>query len=122
MTIGYKTPFVGSTLPSESPDYHKAVYNDADLQQEVCLAKTNVYGSTTDEYGNKKRFLIYSTALDREQAKRVNWQNVYEVEFSRLYKTEYMHPSARADIRQENARRTVDCMQDQGMFDFDFDC
>jgi hypothetical protein len=37
----------------------------------------------------------------------------------RLYDMEYMAPSARADIAQENARHAVDCIQDEGMFDFD---
>ena len=43
--------------------------------------------------------------------------NYYSVNFSKLYKAEYMHPSAKADIAQENARHAVDCLQDSGMFD-----
>ena len=122
VTFGYKTPFVGSSLPSEASDYHKAVFYSADLQQRVCLVKTNAYGSTTDDFGNNKRVLLYSTSLKRDQAEKVNWQNYYSVNFSRLYQAEYMHPSAKADIAQENARRAVDCLEDQGMFDFDLDC
>ena len=122
VTFGYPTPFVGSSLPLEAPDYHKAVYHTADLQQRVCLVKTNAYGSTTDDYGNNKRVLLYSTSLKRDQAEKVNWQDYYSVNFSRIYQAEYMHPSAKADIAQENARRAVDCMEDQGLFDPDFDC
>jgi len=123
VTFGYKTPFVGSSLPSEPPEYHKAVFYSADLQQRVCLVKTNAYGSTTDDYGNNERVLLYSTSLRRDQAEKVNWRNYYNVNFSKLYTTEYMHPSAKADIAQENARHAVDCMEDQGLFDFDeLDC
>jgi hypothetical protein len=122
VTFGYPTPFVGSSLPSEAADYHKAVFHTADLEQRVCLVKTNAYGSTTDDFGNNKRVLLYSTSLKRDQAEKVNWQNYYSVNFPRLYQAEYMHPSAKADIAQENARRAVDCMEDQGMFDFDLDC
>jgi hypothetical protein len=72
--------------------------------------------------GNNKRVLLYSTVLSRHQAEKVNCQNYYNANFSKLYRTEYMHPSAKADIARENARHAVDCMEDQGLFDFDFDC
>jgi hypothetical protein len=44
VTFGYKTPFVGSSLPSEASDYHKAVFYSADLQQRVCLVAPGLSG------------------------------------------------------------------------------
>jgi hypothetical protein len=32
VNVAYKTPFVGSTLPYEAADYHKAIYGDSELR------------------------------------------------------------------------------------------
>ena len=121
-TVDYKTPFVGSSLPYEAADYYKVIYGDIELRNELCFVRTNAYHSTHDKYGNEKRVRMLTTSMGRQTVEKINWEHKGSVNFQGLYKLEYMAPSARADIARENARHAVDCAQDEGMFDFDFDC
>jgi hypothetical protein len=57
--------------------------------------------------------------MSRRTAEKINWENEGSVNFARLFRTEYLAPSAKADIARENARHAADCIEDQGMFDFD---
>jgi hypothetical protein len=118
----YKTVFVGSSLPSEAADYYKAIYGDPELRNELCLVRTNAYHGGHDSYGNKKRVRLLTTSMGQRTAAKINWEHNGSVNFVRFYNMEYMAPSARADIAHENARHAIDCAQDSGMFDFDFDC
>jgi hypothetical protein len=120
--VSYKTPFVGSTLPYEAADYHKAIYGDQELRHQICLVRTYAYGSTSDAYGNKKNVLLLRTSMGRRTAEKVNWEHPGSADFTRLYKIEYLAPSAKADMAREVARHAADCLEDEGMFDFDFDC
>jgi hypothetical protein len=113
---------VGSTLPYEAGTYYEAIYGDPELRSQICLVRTYAYGTATDAYGNKKKVLLIRTSMGRKTAERVNWKYEESVDFTRLYKMEYMAPSAKADIARENARHAADCAVDQGIFDFDFDC
>jgi hypothetical protein len=119
LAVGYRTPFVGSTLPSEPPDYYEAIYTDPELRSQICFVRTNAYGTKSDDYGNKRRVLLLRTSRDRATAQKINWRNTWDVNFQNLYRTEYVHPSVTADIRREQAREAVDCVEDQGFFDFD---
>jgi hypothetical protein len=65
---------------------------------------------------------MLTTSMGRDTIEKINWRHKGSVNFVRLYDLEYMAPSARADIAQENARHAADCAQDSGLFDFDFDC
>ena len=60
--------------------------------------------------------------MGQQTMEKINWDRQGSVNFVRLYALEYMTPSAEANISQENARHAMDCVQDEGMFDFDFDC
>jgi hypothetical protein len=120
--VNYKTTFVGSSLPSEAADYYKAIFGDVELRHEICFVRTNAYRSAHDKYGNEKRVRLLTTSIGQRTMEKINWDRKGSVNFVRLYNLDYMAPSAKADIAQENARHAVDCMQDSGMFDFDFDC
>jgi hypothetical protein len=121
-TVNYKTPFVGSTLPSEAANYYRVIYGDIELRHELCFLRTNAYRSAHDKYGNPQRVRMLTTSMGRQRVEKINWEHKGSVNFQGLYNLEYMAPSARADIARENARHAVDCAQDSGMFDFDFDC
>jgi hypothetical protein len=121
-TVNYKTPFVGSTLPSEAANYYRIIYSDVELRHELCFLRTNAYRSAHDKYGNDMRVRMLTTSMGRQTVEKINWEHKGSVNFQGLYKLEYMAPSARADIARENVRHAVDCAQDSGMFDFDFDC
>ena len=84
--------------------------------------RTYAYGSTTDAYSNKKKVLLLRTSMGRRAAEKVNWEHAGSADFTRLYKIEYLAPSAKADMAREAARHAADCAVDQGIFDFDFDC
>jgi hypothetical protein len=120
--VNYKTTFVGSSLPSEAADYYKAILGDVELRNEICFVRTNAYRSAHDKYGNEKRVRLLTTSMGQRTMEKINWDRKGSVNFVRLYDMEYMAPSAKADIAQENARHAMDCLQDEGMFDFDFDC
>jgi hypothetical protein len=60
--------------------------------------------------------------MNRETTDKIIWKNSGSVNFAKLYKTEYIHPSVEAEIAQEELRRAADCAEDQELFDFDFEC
>jgi hypothetical protein len=122
VSVSYKTPFVGSTLPYEAADYYEAIYGDPELRHQICLVQTYAYGSTSNAYGNKKNVLLLRTSMGRRTAEKVNWEHPGSADFTRLYKIDYLAPSAKADMAREAARHAADCIEDQGIFDFDFDC
>jgi hypothetical protein len=118
-TISYSTPFVGSTLLIEPQDYYKAIYTDSELRSQFCFVRTHAYGTKTDDDGKERRVRMFTTSMSRRTAEKINWENSGSLAFEKLYKTEYLAPSARADIARENARQAADCVEDQGLFDFD---
>jgi hypothetical protein len=122
VNVSYKTPFVGSTLLYEAGTYYEAIYGDPELRLQICLVRTYAYGSISDAYGNKKKVLLLRTSMGRQTAEKVNWEHAGSADFTRLYKIEYLAPSAKADMAREAARHAADCVEDQGIFDFDFDC
>ncbi len=120
VTFDYTTPFVGSTIPSEPSRYYEAVYGDKQLLERICLIRTNAHGDFTDKYGNTTRELVLTASMGRETAKKVNWKDTWSVDFESLQKVEYVHPSVEANIAQEAADQAVDCIDDGGLFDFDW--
>jgi hypothetical protein len=118
-TINYETMFVGSNLDLDPPTYYRAVYKDPELHSQMCFVRTNAYGEKTDDYGKKHHVRLLTTSMSRRTAEKINWENEGSVNFARLFRTEYLAPSAKADIARENARHAADCIEDQGMFDFD---
>lgn len=122
VTFNYTTPFVGSTIPSEPSVYYEAVYGDGELRDKTCRVETNAYGELSDKYGNTTREVVFTASLNKKKADKINWDDTLSVDFESLQKVEFMHPSVEANIAEEDARNAVDCMQDEGMFDFDFGC
>ena len=122
VTFNYATPFVGSTIPSEPSTYFEAVYGDEALRGRTCNVKTNAYGDFTDSYGNTTQEVVFTASMDRATADKINWSDTWNVNFKSLQTVEYMHPEVEANIAEEKAREAVDCMQDEGLFDFDFTC
>jgi hypothetical protein len=118
-TINYETMFVGSNLDLDPPTYYRAVYKDPELHSQMCFVRTNAYGEKTDDYGKKHHVRLLTTSMSRRTAEKINWKNQGSVNFARLFRTEYLAPSAKADIARENAREAADCVEDQGLFDFD---
>ena len=122
VTFNYATPFVGSTIPSEPSTYFEAVYGDEALRGRTCNVKTNAYGDFTDSYGNTTQEVVFTASMDRATADKINWSDTWNVNFKSLQTVEYMHPEVEANIAEEKAREAVDCMQDEGLFDFDSTC
>jgi hypothetical protein len=65
---------------------------------------------------------MLTTSIGQRTLEKINWERKGSANLVRLYDLEYMAPSAKADIALENARHAADCIRDEGMFDFDFDC
>lgn len=122
VTFNYTTPFVGSTIPSEPSVYYEAVYGDRELRDKTCRVETNAYGELVDKYGNTTREVVFTASLNKKKADKINWNDTLSVDFESLQKVEFIHPSVEANVAEENAQNAVDCMQDEGMFDFDFGC
>ena len=50
----------------------------------------------------------------------MNWSNASSVNYTDLWQVEYVHPQLEAERVQDNAQQALDCLQEGGMFDFDW--
>jgi hypothetical protein len=76
-----------------------------------------------DYYGYSSLELLYTTHMDQRTANRVNWEDVSSANLSNLWTTDYVHPEVEGEVAREEAGEVVDCLDDDGLFDFDWlDC
>jgi hypothetical protein len=74
----------------------------------------------SDKYRLTDKFALIAATLSPESADEdvAHWSDTLMVDFESLQKVEFIHPDVEANIAQEEAREAVDCMQDEGLFDF----
>jgi|SRR5215212_1553636 len=118
--FNYSTPFDDSGIRGMPPVYYRAVYGDPELRERVCRVETNAYGTITDKYGQRTTELFLTTSMEADEARRINWDNSYSVDFEKIYTVEYLHPTVQANIEQEAAQQIIDCAHEGGLFDFDW--
>ena len=114
--FGSQADWIESTMWS----VYEAIHSDAVAHEAVCDVSVEAYGETTDDYGQVTEELLYKTSLSRDVAARVNWSNASSVNYTDLWQVEYVHPRLEAERVQNNAQQALDCLQEGGMFDFDW--
>lgn len=112
---------LGSTwIETEMRGAYETVYGDERTREVTCSLSLYAYGTLTDRYGQESLVHLYTTHMNRDVADRVNWDQPYMARLEELWTTDYVHPTAQAEIEQENAEQVLDCMQQGGIFDFDW--
>jgi guanyl-specific ribonuclease Sa len=99
---------------------YKAIHSDRAAHEAVCDVYVEAYGPITDDYGQEREEKLYETSLSRDTAQRVNWSNADAANYTELWQVEYAHPEVEAERIQGNAQQVLDCLQEGGMFDFDW--
>ena len=103
-------------------DFYKSIYSDKQLANSVCSMTVNANGDLIDRYGNRNNEMIYSTTLDRATGNRINWENLYSVNWPSVWKINYKHPAVDKAENEEAVKEAVDCLEDEGLFDIDIGC
>lgn len=96
---------------------YRAVYTDEQIGRQACDVEVNAYGETSDDFGQKREELYYSTHLTGSQAARVNWEENARVNFPNIWTLTYKHPTVEQAEAKEELERAVDCAVDEGLFD-----
>jgi flagellar biosynthesis GTPase FlhF len=99
---------------------YEAIHADRVAHEAVCVVSVEAYGDITDDYGQVTEEKLYETSLSRDVAARVNWSNAAAANYTELWRVEYIHPQLEAERVQGNAQQALDCLQEGGMFDFDW--
>lgn len=116
--LSYKT--VGATsIAYEMERFYRAIYG-GQYGNSMCNVTVTAYGTLTDRFGQEYSEALYQTTLGGDVADRINWSNSSQADFPSLWTVDYVHPSAQAEIDQANAEQALDCVQEGGMFDFDW--
>jgi hypothetical protein len=101
---------------------YEAVYGDEQLGGYVCGVTVNAYGELQDDYGKRYEELFQSTTISREQANRINWDEPYMVNFPKVWQLNHVNPTVEAETARQEAKDALDCLYDEGIFDFDILC
>ena len=107
-------------IDTEMRNAYQAVYGDERTGPVTCGLTLYAYGTLTDRYGQSSLVHLYTTHMNRDVADRVNWEQPYVARLEELWTTDYVHPTAQAEIDRENAEQVLDCLQQGGIFDFDW--
>ena len=79
-------------IEDEMMDTYKTIYK---FELPVAGAEVVAYANLVDRYGNQSENAIYRSALDRETAMMVNWEELHLVTPDRVFNDSWRHPAIR---------------------------
>ncbi len=79
---------MGQDIESKMAKAYKALYTSNIDIIEACMI---AHAQLRDKYGNTNDGVVYKTILDQKTARKINWENADDLDFSRIWHTERKH-------------------------------
>jgi hypothetical protein len=113
-------------IEADMHNVYQNVYGNERLRSDLCSVTITADGDVRAPGERWHREKVLTTSLGGEEARSLNWQQSYNIDFSKKWTVLYINPALQRQAAQARARdrleRRVDCLEDRGLFDIDYLC
>jgi hypothetical protein len=118
--LSFTRDWTADGIESQMRQVYEAAYSDDELRRWVCTVRASASGVLTDSRGKETTETLQTTSMSGETADTINWRNATDVDFPNIWTVEYTHPALEQQGARDALDQAVDCLDDGGLFDFDW--